>query len=194
VKKVVVILAVFIMAGLWPTKAQRQVWSRESYATSTTIATIVSTRIAHAQEEAALPTNISIPSIGLDYPIQYMGLDKLDRMDVPTNKKRVGWYKPGTVPGETGSAVLAAHVYAAFKNLAKANIGDEVLITDTNGSQLKFIIKEKKVFDLSNMSANELFNDSRGKLLKLITCSGKKTGDDRGYDKRLVVTAELKEK
>jgi sortase (surface protein transpeptidase) len=190
VKKVLVIGAVFILAGLWPTKAQRQVWHRESYATSTTIAKIAT--IAHADSGPAMPTRVSISSINLDYPIQNMGLDKLGRMDVPSGKtKNIGWYKAGTMPGEKGSAVLAAHVYAAFKRLSEVKIGDEVLITDTNGKQLKFIVKEKSLFELSGMSADDLFNDSRGRLLKLITCAGKKTRDERGYDQRLVLTAEL---
>jgi sortase A len=184
VKKVLVIGIVFFVAGLWPTKAQREVMGRTYFEPVKT---------AEATPQSALPTRVTITSINLDSPIQQMGLDKLGRMDVPNNHKNIGWYKNGTVPGEKGSAVLAAHVYAAFRNLNKVQIGDEVLITDNNGNKLKFIIKKKSLFDLSKMSPDQLFNDSSGKLLKLITCAGKKTGDERGYDKRLVLTAELQD-
>src|ERR1700741_1307239 len=75
------------------------------------------------------PTAINIPSIKLNSKIEKVGKDDKGRMAVPSGKTdNIGWYERGTIPGETGSAVLAAHVYAAFKNLKKVRTGDEIIV------------------------------------------------------------------
>jgi LPXTG-site transpeptidase (sortase) family protein len=189
-KKVLVAAAVFILVGLGPNQAQRQVWSQAV----TTAKNSVSTKVAHAEQRGpSTPARLNIPSIQLDSPIQPMGLDKYGRMDVPTNRKTTGWYSKGTIPGNKGSAVLDAHVFAAFKNLHKLKVGDEIFVTDKENAQRKFVVQETKYYSLDKLSPEELFNKKDARRLTLITCAGKKTGDERGYDERLVVYAVLAE-
>ncbi len=144
--------------------------------------------------DVALPTRISIPAIKLNSPIEEMGINKKGEMDVPSGKTNtVGWYKDGTVPGQLGSAVLDAHVYAALKNLKNARVGGDIYISMSNGTALHYKITEKKTVSLKNVSGDELFNRASGRELHLITCAGTFSKKLNTYDKRLLVYAMLVE-
>jgi LPXTG-site transpeptidase (sortase) family protein len=135
---------------------------------------------------------VIIPSIGLDTPIVNVGINEKGEMAVPDGKtKNVGWYEKGTIPGETGSAVLAAHVYAAFKKLRYAKIGDPVYVRTQSGKILHFRIEDSRVFKLNDISTDWLFNQADKKRLNLITCAGKYIPKLATYEKRLIVNAVL---
>jgi sortase A len=143
---------------------------------------------------AAFPVGINIPSIKLSSAIVQMGLLKNGELDVPSGKTHhIGWYKDGTMPGEIGSAVMDAHVYAAFKNLKNVRVGDVVTITMSNDTKLNFKITEKKTLPLSKVSKDELFNRDRGRELHLITCAGIFSKKLNTYTHRLLVYAKLVE-
>jgi LPXTG-site transpeptidase (sortase) family protein len=146
------------------------------------------------EADVALPTRISIPSIKLNSPIEEMGINSRGELDVPSGKTNiVGWYKDGTIPGQLGSAVLDAHVYAALRNLHSTKVGSDIYITMSNGTTLHYKITEKKTQPLSQVSADELFNRASGKELHLITCAGTFIKKLNTYDKRLLVYATLVE-
>lgn len=152
--------------------------------------------VVHAQEKDTrkLPANLHIPAIGLNSPIEYMGVIANGEMDVPSGTtNNVGWYKEGTVPGEQGSAVLAAHVFAAFSKLHQMKAGDSMYVQTKNGEQLRFVVREMKWYPLSELNPDMLFNRNNGKRLTLITCAGNLTPDRSTYDHRLVVYAVLAE-
>lgn len=140
------------------------------------------------------PAQLRIPSISLHSPVAHMGINSKGDMDVPDGStNQVGWYKDGTLPGAQGSAVLAAHVYAAFKNLHKVQYGSDIYVEAADGSVQHFRVAEIKLYPLADLSPDELFNRSDAKRLTLITCAGafsKKLGT---YDHRLVVYATLVE-
>jgi sortase A len=142
----------------------------------------------------ALPTGIAIPSIKLNTGIEYMGLNEKGELDVPSGQsKNVGWYKYGTIPGHVGSAVMDAHVYAAFKNLKNVRVGDDVYVAMQNGTTLHFKITEKKVVPLSEVPIYEFFHRAEGRELHIITCAGTFSKKLDTYDKRLLVYATLVE-
>jgi sortase A len=114
-------------------------------------------------------------------------------MDVPsTHSKDVGWYKDGTIPGNKGSAVLAAHVVAAFKNLSKIKNGADIYVTTDQGSTLHFKVQRKQTYNLADLSPDTLFNLNDTQRLNLITCAGKSLGGGN-YTKRFVAFAVLVE-
>jgi LPXTG-site transpeptidase (sortase) family protein len=138
------------------------------------------------------PVSLSIPSIGLNDPIQKMGVLKNGELAVPSGStNNVGWYAAGTLPGQIGSAVLDAHVFAAFKNLHSLSAGDDIYVTDADGTVLHFKVETTEVFKLGNLSANYLFSRTDAKRLTLITCAGQLTPDHSTYTHRLVVSAVL---
>lgn len=121
-----------------------------------------------------------------------MGLTPEGNLDVPDGKtNNVGWYAKGTVPGDMGSAVLDAHVYAAFSNLHELKKGDTIYVAMKDGSTKEFKVTGSRVYKLSELSGDELFNQDDGRYLHLITCAGSLTPDKSTYTHRLVVYAML---
>ncbi|HEV8677541.1 MAG TPA: class F sortase [Candidatus Paceibacterota bacterium] len=142
----------------------------------------------------AAPSRIRIPSIKLDSPVSAMGINDIGQLDVPSGKSNtVGWYAGGTTPGEVGSAVLDAHVFAALKNLHNAKVGGDIYVSMSNGALLHFKITQKKTVPLSKVDDEELFNDASGRTLHLITCAGTYDSKAKTYTARLLVYAQLVE-
>jgi LPXTG-site transpeptidase (sortase) family protein len=140
---------------------------------------------------AGPPARVLIPSIALDAPIQKVGVNAKGEVDVPdgsTNK--VGWYAFGTVPGQTGSAILDAHVFAAFSKLRYVKVGSDIEIETVAGKTLRFTVTDSRVYNLSEVPLDYIFNRHDTQRLNLITCAGKPTSDGSTYDHRLVVYAE----
>ena len=156
------------------------------------------TPVVEASEKKILknaePVELWIPSIKLNAAIKPVGLDAEGRMDVPSGKtKNVGWYKYGTIPGEQGSAVLAAHVFAAFSNLDEVKKGSNIYVVSKDNKKLHFKVEETKLYRLQELKPEWLFNRNDSKRLTLITCAGKKTRDGSTYTHRFVVYATLVE-
>ncbi len=140
------------------------------------------------------PAQIVIPSLKINSYVVDVGVNAAGEMEVPDGATlNVGWYKFGTVPGEEGSAVMDAHVYAAFKKLKYAAIGSSIYVLNAHGETLEFKIISSKVYPLANVPMNTIFTDASGKYLNLITCEGRYSPAKGTYDKRRVVYAELVE-
>jgi LPXTG-site transpeptidase (sortase) family protein len=150
----------------------------------------------------AIPTRIVIPAIKVDAPVIPLGVTKTGIMDVPNNFVQTGWYKDGTVPGNTGSAVIDAHVdnggfnptiSGVFKHLRDLRAGDDVFVVAKNGSQVHFKVKSSESYLYKDVPTDELFNQNDGEYLKLITCNGAWLPEKHTYAERLIVTAEVVE-
>jgi len=142
--------------------------------------------------ESAFPSDLIIPSINLISPIQAVGITNGGAMAVPNGAtNNVGWYEDGTIPGATGSAVIDAHVFAAFAKLKYLSPGSDIYVLAQDGSIRHFVVTRTKTYANADVPLNLLFNRSDGQYLNLITCAGKLTPDHSTYDSRLVVYAEL---
>ena len=138
------------------------------------------------------PVRVKIPAIGLNAPIVRVGTNSAGEMDVPSgNTNNIGWYSKGVVPGDIGSAVFAAHVFAALGNLHKTELGDEIFVESENGGYQRFVVTKTDVYKLGDLSPDMLFNRKDGRHLHLITCAGTPTSDGSTYTHRLVVYATL---
>ena len=143
-------------------------------------------------EDNNIPVRVIIPSIKLDTSIVSVGLNAKGEMDVPSGKtKNVGWYEDGTVPGELGSAVLDAHVFAAFARLRELKEGADVYVVENNGNKLHFKVTFRKVYPLADVPLKRLFLTKDAKMLNLITCAGSLTRNRSTYDHRLIVYTTL---
>ncbi len=138
-----------------------------------------------------IPAQLSIPSLRLSAKIQGVGVDADGRMSVPTEPHTVGWYAEGTIPGAVGSAVLDAHVYAAFKTLKNINIGSSIYVTGANGAKLHFMVADIRSYIYNEVPTDLLFERADVARLNLITCSGTWLPTQGTYDHRLVIYAEL---
>jgi sortase (surface protein transpeptidase) len=141
----------------------------------------------------ATPVRLVIPSIGLNARIKGVGANAKGAMVVPSGaSKSVGWYKNGVVPGQTGSAVIDAHVFAAFSKLKYLKSGADVYVTMTDGATLHFVVSDAQTYALAALSSKQqLFRPTQSADLNLITCAGSLTKDRSTYDHRLVVYTTL---
>lgn len=147
---------------------------------------------ARAASHTTYPIALTIPHIGLGSRVLTMGLTAQGDLDVPAGTtQNVGWYANGTVPGDIGSAVMDAHVFAAFSQLHTVVAGDDIYVSMDDGTTRHFIVQKTKLFNLSELSPNELYNQKDGRYLHLITCAGQLTADRTTYTQRLVVYATL---
>jgi LPXTG-site transpeptidase (sortase) family protein len=144
-----------------------------------------------------LPVSISIPAIGVDAPVENVGELDNGQMGVPENIDGVGWFEPGTKPGDRGNAVMAGHVDsktgpAVFYKLDKLKPGDEVILKDKSGTDRRFVVTGKKSFPRKEAPIEDIFGFSYQSNLNLITCTGEFNRKARTHEERLVVYTELK--
>ena len=143
------------------------------------------------------PTSLRIPSLGIDANVQEVGVNVLGNMAAPSNFTDVGWYKHGTSPGFSGSAVIAGHVDnglalpGVFKNLNELAIGDDIFVEKKDGGALHFRVTEIQKYPYASVPLKTLFSRRDLPRLNLITCGGKWIPGERMYDQRLVVYSEL---
>jgi LPXTG-site transpeptidase (sortase) family protein len=138
------------------------------------------------------PERLAIPAIALSDQIVQVGVTQGGDMAVPAGTtKDVGWYEYGTVPGDTGNAVIDAHVFAAFSKLAKLKTGNDIFVQTTAGKTLHFVVTDVETYPLASVPVDALFGRTDGSHLNLITCAGNLTSDRSTYDHRLIVYTTL---
>src|SRR5580692_1980820 len=96
--------------------------------------------------------HLVIPSIGVNAPIDPVGINSLGQMAVPSGSTNdVGWYKFGTAPGDIGSAVIDAHVFAGFAELHNIKIGESIYVDPPDGKQLRFVVQDIENYPLADV-------------------------------------------
>ncbi len=149
---------------------------------------------SHVPNPSEYPTRLIIPSINLNAPVQLVGINARGEMDVPDGRtSNVGWYQYGNLPGDIGNAVVDAHVFAAFKNLRYAKVGDEIRVVNASGATQRFIITDTRVYPFSEVPMEGIFHDESHRGLVLITCAKKFLPSLNTYSHRLIVSATLVE-
>jgi sortase A len=148
-------------------------------------------------EYGVVPTRIEIPAIDVNASTETVGLLDNGQMGVPEDFMKVGWFKPGAMPGERGSSVLAGHVDnktgpAVFFDLKDLSKGDEVIIHGKNDEKLVFEVTGKEVYPMNDAPVEDIFGYTSRRSMKLITCTGPFDRSRGGHIDRLVVYTELK--
>jgi hypothetical protein len=170
----------------------------------------------HSQP-VAIPMRFQAPSIGVDIPMEAVGLTSKNAMDAPEASpdspvwKTGFWYRGGTEPGQPGVATVAGHLDdtlgrpAAFWNLRKLQPGDVVQIVDNrSGAVIRFKVTDVHVYSVAESASlavlDRLFGAQAAvaqppdlpadgiSRLSLVTCAGVFTRGE--YDHRYMVFAE----
>ncbi len=143
------------------------------------------------------PVYLEIPTMGVVSRVENVGVDKENNMDVPKEAMNVGWFKPGTVPGAVGSAVMDGHLnwygvpQAVFFNLDKLTPGSRVYVRDDKGRDRAFVVTKQQVCTFDKCPLMDIFGPASNSRLNLITCAGTFDRSRQNYDKRMVVYTEL---
>lgn len=142
-------------------------------------------------------SRLIIPSIGINIPVNRVGVNDDGTMETPKDWQQAGWYINSGHPGENRNVVINAHYDtnygspAAFYNLKKIGQGDKVEIADDYGRIFNYNVVKLSYLDIQDPSRLDILKDEEGKsTLTLITCGGVWLPGS-GYNKRLVVKAEL---
>jgi hypothetical protein len=143
------------------------------------------------------PDRIRIPSIRVDAPLTGLKLTATGSLDAPPadDKNLAGWYEAGTVPGETGTAIVAGHVDnargpAVFYDLGALRKGGTIEIDRRDGSTALFTVDAVEVYAARNFPDEKVYGAAARPELRVITCGG---GYSRttGYQGNVVVFAHL---
>ncbi|WP_328298521.1 class F sortase [Streptomyces sp. NBC_00435] len=159
---------------------------------------------AHARYPAAIaalpgspPTRIRIPSIRVDAPLTGLGLRADGSLEVPPPARRdlAGWYRDGTTPGATGTAVVAGHVDdatgpAVFYHLGALRRGALIEIARADGRTAVFTVHAVEVYDARAFPDSRVYGPSPRAELRVITCGGG-FSQRTGYKGNVVVFAHL---
>jgi len=144
-----------------------------------------------------VPAQISIPALGIDAPVESVGLLANGAMAVPQLVSDAGWLESGTAPGSVGNAVIAGHLDsitgqpAAFWALGRLRSGDAIIVTTASGTELRFTVVRIGRYDRQAVPLVAVFGPSKQANLNLLTCAGPYLQDHRTYRDRLVVYTRL---
>ncbi|MES4887667.1 class F sortase [Streptomyces sp. NPDC096012] len=147
--------------------------------------------------EPSPPTRIRIPAIGVNAPLMGLALTGSGSLDVPPAKEKnlAGWYEAGTMPGETGTAIVAGHVDnadgpAVFYDLGALKRGARIEVDRRDGSVAVFTVDAVEVYAARDFPDEKVYGAAPRPELRVITCGG---GYSRttGYQGNVVVFARL---
>jgi hypothetical protein len=144
-------------------------------------------------EPAPQPVRLRIAALGIDAPIQAVGV-RGGEMEVPPRAGTVGWYRFGASPGQQGSAVLAAHVSwggerGAFYRLRDLPPGAAIEVTFEDGSVRRFRSAALASYDKEGLPVEEIFRRDGDPVLTLITCGGAFNPSLRSFEDNVVAYA-----
>jgi LPXTG-site transpeptidase (sortase) family protein len=117
-------------------------------------------------------------------------------MEVPKTARTAGWYRGAPTPGERGPAVVTAHVdwlqeKGVFHDLGRVRPGDVVTVDRADGIATVFRVTRTEQYPKSRFPSQEVYGDTDGAELRLITCGGSFDQAARSYRDNLVVYARM---
>jgi len=151
---------------------------------------------------AALPGPVSTPvrvraaSIGIDMPIEAVGLADGSAMALPSNPAVAAWYRYGAGPDSpAGATVVAAHVdslaydIGPFAQLADAPVGTEIVLDTADGAAHRYTIASVDSVEKPSVPWASVFDRTGQPRLTLVTCGGEFDYEARRYLSNVIVTA-----
>ena len=143
---------------------------------------------------AVVPVRVAASSIGVDAPVDPLGLTPTGAMEVPTDFARVGWYQGSAAPGDPGVSVLAGHLDdadgpAVFFKLERLKPGEQIEVQRSDGTTARFAVTDVKVFPKQRFPTDQVFGTAAGPGLRLVTCIGRFDRKRSTYLDNLVVFA-----
>lgn len=149
-----------------------------------------------AEVQAAEPSQVRIPAIGVDATIIPLGLHANGRIEVPADFDETGWWVDGPEPGEPGPAVILGHVDsragpAVFFDLRLLGPGDPIHIDRRDGTTVTYLVERTEQHPKDAFPTNAVYGPTPDPVLRLVTCGGAFDRDRRSYDDNIIVFARL---
>ncbi|WP_229830632.1 class F sortase [Actinoplanes ianthinogenes] len=145
------------------------------------------------------PDRLDIPAIGVHTAITAIGLRDDGTLDTPPLRSDApaGWYRGSPTPGEPGPAIIVGHVDTArdgpavFFRLRELKAGDTFSVRRTDRSVARFRVVKVASYPKKAFPSAEVYGDTPGPSLRLITCGGSFDRDRGSYRSNIVVFAAL---
>lgn len=125
------------------------------------------------------PDRLVIESIGVDMPVDEVGVEQNGQMQLPVDPAVAGWYRYGPDAAATaGHVVLAAHVDAIgypigpLANLRDVAVGSPVAVTAADGSTRTWVVESLTSYEKTALPTDQLFAREGDPALVIITCGG----------------------
>ena len=149
---------------------------------------------------ASTPVRLTVPRVGIDAQVIRVGLASNGAVGVPPigDALKAGWYDRGPTPGQSGPAVIDAHVdsmklpthRAAFYTLGSVRPGDQVEVTRADGNVAEFTVDSVEMVLKRTFPTAKVYGPLNYPGLRLITCGGAfRKGE--GYLDNVIVYAHL---
>jgi hypothetical protein len=148
----------------------------------------------------AAPVAIDIPAIGVSGPVNSVGLQPDGALEVPAPGPlydQAAWYRGSPTPGRLGPAVILGHVDSAangpsvFFRLGDLRPGDRATVTLADRSTRTFAVDAVRSYPKDAFPQLEVYGDTPGPELRLITCGGDFDRAAHSYRDNTVVFARL---
>jgi sortase family protein len=144
----------------------------------------------------AAPASVTVPSLGIRGALVPLALDPSGTLTPPEDISTAGWFAQGPAPGAIGPAVVAGHVDSwrgagVFSRLARAAVGDDVLVGRTDGTTARFVVTRVARYGKDAFPTAEVYGPTPDAELRLITCGGTFDRRQRSYLDDVVVYARL---
>lgn len=151
------------------------------------------------QAPQPVPVAISIPSIEVRSDLITVGLRPDGTLEVPqgADYDKAAWFEGSPRPGATGPSVIEGHVDSAengpsvFYRLGEVRPGAEIVVDRADGTTATFRVDEVRSFPKDDFPQLEVYGNTDGPELRLITCGGEFDGGSGHYVDNTVVFATM---
>ena len=146
--------------------------------------------------QAARPTWLSIPSLGIRTRLIHLGVNSDGTLQVPSRTTVAGWYTGSPRPGTVGSAIIAGHVDSRtgpgiFFWLRTLHRGDRIYVGRADGTMAVFTVTKIRKFAKDEFPTAAVYGPVPDAELRLITCGGIFDRSRGSYLSNVVVFARL---
>ncbi|MDP9430478.1 MAG: class F sortase [Actinomycetota bacterium] len=151
-----------------------------------------------ATGSVAVPVSIRVPAIDVESDLITVGLNPDGTLEVPQpgpDYDKAAWFRDSPRPGEVGPAVIEGHVDSAangpsvFYELGNLAPGDRAEVTREDGTVATFEVYDIRVVPKDDFPTLEVYGNTEGPELRLITCGGPFDSSAGSYIDNVVVFA-----
>jgi hypothetical protein len=149
----------------------------------------------------AVPVHIDIPDAGIHADVMSLGLGPGGTLGVPplSRAKTAGWFDGSPAPGQTGPAIIDAHVDSAlmkdyrgaFYTLGEVRPGQQIDVTRADHTVAVFTVDAIQLAAKSDFPTDKVYAPTGYPALRLITCGGDFDYKTREYLGNTIVYAHL---
>jgi hypothetical protein len=149
---------------------------------------------------ASAPISIAIPAIGVQSPLQALGLNPDGTIEVPQPGpfyNEAAWYKYSPTPGQPGPSVIEGHIDSAaegpsvFFRLGALKPGDQIDITLADHTVAVFTVSGVRQYPKDAFPTATVYGHTDFAALRLLTCGGSFDRAAHSYRSNTVVFASL---